>query len=115
MYNNNERDQKILFAQQQLNLLQQYGDYGYEVLQSLREKIWDVNDTVSEYWAGDFIFKYKDQTICRFLWQDADKIQITVFARIGNELIDFPQEYVKGIPVKWSGILASIRNFITEL
>lgn len=34
-----EQTQKILLAQQQLNLLQQYGMYGYEVLEELRTKL----------------------------------------------------------------------------
>lgn len=111
-----ERTQKILLAQLQLNLLQQYGVYGYEVLEELRDKLKLVNNSIEEYLNEEvFEFSYKGTVLCRFHWQNEDMISVVLFDKIGERTIEFAHEYKKEKKIEWTAITTNIRNYIREL
>lgn len=111
-----QREQKILFVQQQMNLLQVYGAYGYEVLESLRERIQQLDANIEESWREDhFLFSYKSITVCSFYWQYEDMVCIVLYDKVNERTIEFAHECKQGKQIEWSVITGSIIHSIREL
>lgn len=76
-----EREQKIAFTQQQLNLLQRNdaaGRFCYQTLEHLRTVIMQVNKLSKERWIKDsFVFTVANHTICSCCCK-TDSVEIIV-------------------------------------
>ncbi|MET6998685.1 hypothetical protein [Chitinophaga defluvii] len=103
------RKQKILFIQEQLNRLQLYGSYGYEVLEELRSRLTrDIEERLNE---GIFEFCYKGKLLCAFDWKAEDIIEISVYDK--GQLIVY--EYSKEKMIGFEIMINIINNHIREL
>jgi hypothetical protein len=115
-YIEKQRHQKIAFMQQQLNLLQSYGEYGYEVLEALRDRIKLLNTTIEESWQdGAFVFTYRNRVACSYHWQDEDMVQVVLYDKVQDKVLQFVHEYKKGKKIEWAVITAGISHYIREL
>jgi|GEM_PF-3646989 len=111
-----QRHQKIAFVQQQLNLLQVHGEYGYDVLEAFRERIKLLNTAIVESCQDDaFEFTYCNWVVCSFKWQDEETVSIVLYDKVAGKVLQFENEYKKGKAIDWTAIMVSIGNYVREL
>ncbi|MBX3255445.1 MAG: hypothetical protein KF862_14985 [Chitinophagaceae bacterium] len=108
-----EREQKIAFVQQQLNLLQPGGIaglYGFETLAHLRNIIHRLCKPVTEQWIADsFVFSVANYIVCLYRCGD-DSVEITVKGSAENIAKKHVYRYSINEDINWTEIESRIRN-----